>query len=128
MSEEPCAFCFLSGEDREIVAETDKFLAVRDNYPVSDGHTLLIPKRHVSSFFELSKEELDELREIVFTVGATLGQELKPDGFNIGINEGRAAGQTIFHVHVHVIPRYLGDVTHPEGGMRNILPSEVKYP
>lgn len=128
MADESCTFCELNKQERRIVAETDKFLAVRDNYPVSPGHTLLIPKRHLASFFELSKEELDDLHRILSAVRDILGQELKPDGFNIGINDGKAAGQTIFHLHVHVIPRYIGDVEHPEGGIRNILSSEVRYP
>lgn len=128
MPDESCTFCELNRDERQIVVETDRFLAVRDNYPVSTGHTLLISKRHLGSFVELSKEELDDLCRILGATRATLAQEFKPDGFNIGINEGSAAGQTIFHLHVHVIPRYIGDVEHPEGGIRNILSAEVRYP
>ncbi len=113
---------------RRKIAETERSVAVADNYPVSDGHSLLIPKRHVSSLFGLSEEEALDLYRLLLNVRQVLQEQFRPDGFNVGVNEGKAAGQTIPHVHVHVIPRYVGDVQNPAGGIRNVLPSRVPYP
>lgn len=128
MVNESCPFCRLEKSDRRIIAETERFLAVEDNYPVTRGHTLIIPKRHVGSFFDLSEQDVVDLYRLVGTVRDILAHECGAQGFNIGVNEGRAAGQTVFHLHVHVIPRYRGDVERPEGGIRNIVDSQVPYP
>jgi diadenosine tetraphosphate (Ap4A) HIT family hydrolase len=100
---------------------------IRDVYPVSDGHTLVIPFRHVADFFDLHDEELAAVFRLVREAKAALGSEYSPTGFNVGINVGRGAGQTVEHAHVHVIPRYAGDVENPTGGVRNVIPEKGRY-
>lgn len=101
--------------------------AFRDQYPISPGHTLIIPVRHVASLFELSADEQTEMWKLVAVIREQLQQEFTPDGFNIGLNDGIAAGQTVMHAHIHVIPRYAGDVPDPRGGVRWVLPEKAKY-
>lgn len=120
-----CLFC--QEPQKEIVAENALALAFFDKFPVNQGHTLIIPKRHVASFFEVTTEELQAINELIFKVKDILDQRFKPEGYNIGVNVGAAAGQTIFHLHCHVIPRYLGDVEDPRGGIRKIKKSVVPY-
>lgn len=120
-----CVFCMRV--ETEIVAENDLALAFYDKYPVNEGHVLVIPRRHVESFFEANLKELAAVHELLFQVKDKLEARLSPDGYNIGVNVGRAAGQTIFHLHVHIIPRYKGDVPDPRGGVRKIKPSLVPY-
>lgn len=98
-------------------------MAIRDGFPVSQGHSLIIPKRHVSRFSELTPQENSE---IVGLIGVTQNT-MNPDGFNVGFNEGVAAGQTVPHFHIHVIPRYTGDVVNPRGGVRWVIPSKADY-
>lgn len=98
-----------------------------DAYPVSRGHTLVIPVRHEDDFFALTAAEQSAVWEAVTEVRAALEQTLNPDGFNIGLNNGVAAGQTVGHAHVHVIPRFLGDVPDPRGGVRWVLPDAAAY-
>jgi diadenosine tetraphosphate (Ap4A) HIT family hydrolase len=88
---------------------------------------LLIPRRHITTFFELNRKERNDFFELLLEVREILQSQFHPDGFNIGVNMGRAAGQTIAHLHVHVIPRYSGDVEHPEGGVRNVIPALGPY-
>jgi len=120
-----CPFCGLT-EDRVIV-ETDFSLVVRDGYPVSEGHTLIIPKRHVGSFFSLTSDEQMDILELLNQSKSKLDTEFAPDGYNIGINDGVAAGQTISHLHVHLIPRYNGDQPDPRGGLRWVIPEKADY-
>lgn len=120
-----CPFCDLPPE-REWL-ETEAALAVPDLYPAAEGHTLVLPKRHVERFFELDPEEQRAVWELVADVHVRLHRAHRPDGFTIGINDGLAAGQTIAHAHVHVIPRHLGDVGDPTGGLRGILPHKARY-
>jgi diadenosine tetraphosphate (Ap4A) HIT family hydrolase len=94
---------------------------------VNEGHALVIPKRHVADFFELAASERNACFELVAEVKAKLETRFLPDGYNVGINVGAAAGQTIFHVHIHVIPRYTGDVASPRGGVRGVIPSKQSY-
>jgi len=94
---------------------------------VSEGHTLIIPYRHVGNYFESSDEEKIEIIEMINNVKLMLDDKYSPDGYNIGINSGKAAGQTVMHLHVHVIPRYAGDVDDPRGGIRGVIPSKKKY-
>jgi diadenosine tetraphosphate (Ap4A) HIT family hydrolase len=96
-------------------------------FPVSPGHTLVLSRRHVADFFELSRAEVAGLTDLVFQVQRRLAARLCPGGFNVGVNVGAAAGQTIMHVHVHVIPRYLGDLPQPQGGVRNVIPGKGRY-
>ena len=120
-----CPFCSLLKE--RIWLETDAAVAVLDGFPVSDGHSLAIPKRHVELLFDLPEGELMEVWALVGKVRRLLQQKYKPDGFNIGVNEGQAAGQTIGHAHVHIIPRQTGDVADPRGGIRWVIPTRARY-
>jgi len=92
-----------------------------DEFPVSPGHSLLISKRHVPELFLLTEEEWNDLFSLINKTKKYLDEKFKPDAYNIGVNSGEVAGQTIFHLHFHVIPRYIGDVENPRGGIRNIL-------
>ena len=120
-----CVFCELP--QKRIYYESDLWLVVRDIFPVSPGHTLLIPKRHICDFFEINKTEYTELLSVIHSAKEQLDQELKPDGHNIGINCGQTAGQTIFHLHIHLIPRYQGDRNDPRGGVRWVIPEKADY-
>jgi len=113
--------------ESRIVAEDSLVIAFRDQYPVSPGHTLIIPRRHVASFFEISTAERLRLLQLLEEEKLRLEEEFKPDGYNIGINDGSAAGQTIFHLHIHLIPRYLGDMPDPRGGVRWLFPAKADY-
>ena len=121
-----CPFCFLSA-DVDIVCEMQTCVAFYDKYPVSPGHTLIIPKRHVSSYFDLSPQERQDMDTMLQYVKQILDKQYHPDGYNIGVNVNEAAGQTVFHVHMHLIPRYHGDVPNPKGGVRGVIPDRQKY-
>lgn len=116
-------------EKDRIVADDEYFTVARDKYPVSPGHTLIIVKRPVSRFRELSPHERARLADWIDWCIDHLETTLDPvpDGFNVGLNDGPAAGQTIEQLHVHVIPRYHGDVSDPRGGVRFVIPSKAKY-
>lgn len=120
-----CAFCRL--EPSKVVAANDHAVAFLDGFPVTPGHTLVVPKRHINSFFEATREEQAALFELVAQVREKLLAEHGPDGFNIGINDGAAAGQTVMHTHIHLIPRYAGDTEDPRGGVRWIMPVKAPY-
>ncbi|MEX0770238.1 MAG: HIT family protein [Balneolaceae bacterium] len=124
MTDQKCPFC---EPGREVIAENDHGYAVFDKYPVSDGHTLVISRRHVPDYFDLSDEEKTACWKLVDEVKKHLEAEYNPDGWNIGINTGSVAGQTVFHFHCHVIPRYRGDVINPTGGIRNVKPGMGEY-
>ncbi|WP_436037681.1 HIT family protein [Variovorax paradoxus] len=100
---------------------------MRDGFPVSPGHSLVIPKRHIGSFFETSPQERAALLELLDQAQAAAATEFHPDGFNIGINDGAAAGQTVPHLHIHLIPRYLDDQSDPRGGVRWVIPDKADY-
>ena len=121
----PCVFCNLLA-DRILIAN-DLAIAVRDGFPVSPGHTLIIPKRHAASFFEATIEERLAMLDLLNQAKQDLDTELQPAAYNIGVNDGPAAGQTIPHLHVHLIPRYAGDDPDPRGGVRRIFPKKAKY-
>jgi diadenosine tetraphosphate (Ap4A) HIT family hydrolase len=120
-----CVFCNLP--EPRVIAENETCISVRDGYPVSLGHTLIIAKRHVASFFELSLKEQTDLLSLLGSSKLQLEKEFKPDGYNVGINIAPVAGQTVQHVHVHLIPRYFGDVSDPRGGVRWVIPSKADY-
>jgi diadenosine tetraphosphate (Ap4A) HIT family hydrolase len=120
-----CPFCTL--DPSRIILSNDYAIAIRDGFPVSEGHTLIIPKRHIASLFEATTEEQAALFELLGQARQQLLDELKPDGFNIGINDGAAAGQTVMHLHIHLIPRYVGDQPDPRGGVRWIFPDKAAY-
>ena len=121
----PCRFCNLSSTD--IVIANELAVVSRDSYPVSPGHTLVIPKRHVGSFFDTTKEERLALLELIDQAKLALDSEFHPAAYNLGLNDGPAAGQSIPHVHFHLIPRYEGDRTDARGGVRWVLPEKAKY-
>ena len=121
----PCPFCSLP-PDRAVLAN-DRAVAIRDGFPVSPGHTLIIPRRHVGSFFEVTDEERADLMQLLAQARQGLEQEFHPAGYNIGINDGAAAGQTVPHLHIHLIPRYAGDRDDPRGGVRWVLPDKAAY-
>lgn len=121
-----CPFCVIENS-REIIAEKEFSLAFYDGFPVSPGHALIIPKRHVSSFFDLSEEERIDMLRLADQVKKILDCKFHPDGYNIGVNVGESAGQSVFHVHMHIIPRYTGDVENPKGGVRGVIPSKQSY-
>ena len=121
----PCPFCDLPAG--RIVHTRGSAFVIRDGFPVSPGHSLVIPRRHVSSFFEVSDAERDDLLSLLAEARDELDRELRPTGYNIGINEGAAAGQTVPHLHIHLIPRYEGDRDDPRGGVRWVLPDKAAY-
>jgi diadenosine tetraphosphate (Ap4A) HIT family hydrolase len=125
MPTDRCPFCDL--DPSQIRIETDAAIAFPDAFPIMEGHTLVVPKRHVASLFDMSDDEQAAVWRLVARVRAELMAELKPDAFNIGINDGRAAGQTVMHAHVHVIPRRKGDSPDPRGGVRWIKPEKARY-
>ena len=125
MANASCLFCAISKD--QLLIEHPLVVAKRDGYPVSKGHTLIIPRRHVASFFETTDEERLAMLKLLDEVKAALDKELKPDGYNIGINGGAAAGQTVMHLHIHLIPRYAGDRADPRGGVRWIIPEKAAY-
>jgi len=119
-----CIFC---RPQRPILAETKLSLAVLDGFPVSKGHTLVIPKRHVALLWEMTTEEYADAFALVRQVKDILQEQFNPQGFNVGVNCAEAAGQTVFHAHIHLIPRYTGDVPNPRGGVRNVIPGKGNY-
>jgi len=121
-----CPFCSI-GKEREIVYESSLSLAFFDAFPVNPGHALIIPKRHVGSFFDLSEDEREDIGRTLAKVREIVDERFHPDGYNIGVNVGEAAGQSVLHVHVHLIPRYSGDVENPRGGVRGVIPSKQNY-
>lgn len=123
--EQHCPFCSLPIE--RVLVNGECGVVIRDAYPISPGHTLIIPKRHVGSFFDVTDRERSELISLVAVARAALELEHKPAGYNIGINDGAAAGQTVPHLHIHLIPRYAGDQDDPRGGVRWVIPSKAAY-
>jgi diadenosine tetraphosphate (Ap4A) HIT family hydrolase len=123
---EGCAFCELPAE--RIIAENELALAFRDGFPVTEHHTLIIPKRHVSDFFDLFQPERNAMQALMEQQRALILQiDPTVTAFNVGINAGADAGQTIFHCHMHLIPRRKGDVEEPRGGVRGVIPAKQKY-
>ena len=123
-----CPFCKITRHDeKRIIKENDLAFVIRDSYHVSEGHTLIIPKRHVASFFEISNEERRALLDLLDQAKKAIDQEFSPAAYNIGINDGASAGQTVPHLHIHLIPRYKGDVEDPRGGIRWIMPDKADY-
>lgn len=125
-SHSACPFCGAEAERRSVARSALAF-ALRDAYPVTPGHTLIIPRRHVADFFALTAEEREACLSLLDKMKATLDREFSPDGYNVGINVGEAAGQTVPHVHIHLIPRYAGDVPDARGGVRGVIPEKQKY-
>jgi diadenosine tetraphosphate (Ap4A) HIT family hydrolase len=121
-----CPFCNPDSE-RELILESATAYAIFDKFPVNNGHTLIIPKKHCSDYFELSFKEQAACWYMLNKAKEVLTKQFNPDGFNIGININETAGQTVPHVHIHLIPRYKGDVKEPRGGVRGVIPEKQKY-
>ena len=120
-----CPFCNI--ESNRIRYTNVAFFVIRDGYPVSPGHTLIIPKEHISSLFELSPETFQALYDAIHWAKSDLDEEYSPPSYNLGVNDGPEAGQTVPHLHVHLIPRYRGDQTDPRGGIRWLFPDKANY-
>jgi diadenosine tetraphosphate (Ap4A) HIT family hydrolase len=125
MTSASCPFCHL--DPSSVLCSNRLAVAVSDGFPVTPGHSLIIPKRHIVSFFDATPEEQAALFEILGEMRLRLLTERQPDGFNFGVNDGAAAGQTVMHLHLHLIPRYLGDTADPRGGVRWIMPEKAPY-
>jgi diadenosine tetraphosphate (Ap4A) HIT family hydrolase len=118
-----CPFCAPNGA----ILRNKLAYALYDPSPVTPGHALIIPVRHAPDFFEMTQKEREAMLKLAREVRALLEHSRHPDGYNLGINVGEVAGQTIMHVHLHVIPRYRGDVMHPRGGVRGVIPDKQNY-
>ena len=119
----PCLFCVPRGVTRRNALA----YCTRDTYPVSPGHALVVPFRHCAGYFDLTAEEVAACMQLLAEARMAIEEEFKPDGYNIGVNVNAAAGQSIFHVHIHLIPRYTGDSPNPQGGVRHVLPGKEHY-
>lgn len=119
-----CPFC---KPKREFIAKNDHAVAFIDGFPVSPGHALVVPRRHVPTIFDLNDAEYTACLDLVREVKSVLEECHSTSAFNIGINCGEVAGQTVMHAHIHVIPRYSGDVDDPRGGVRHIIPGKGHY-
>jgi diadenosine tetraphosphate (Ap4A) HIT family hydrolase len=125
MSAKTCPFCVL--DPARILVEDELCVVYKDGFPVSPGHTVVIPKRHFPTLFEATEAEQMALLRALNHCKTLLDELHHPDGYNIGINHGTAGGQSVPHLHIHVIPRYLGDKADPKGGVRWVLPEKAKY-
>lgn len=121
----PCPFCDPPPE--QWLAEAALALALWDSYPLNPGHVLIVPRRHVASWFDATPEERDAMLRLADEARAIVVRRHAPAAFNLGINDGPAAGQTVPHLHLHLIPRYEGDVADPRGGVRWIVPARAAY-
>ncbi|MDU5209341.1 MAG: HIT family protein [Clostridium sp.] len=120
-----CLFC--TYDKGKFIAENDFAFAIYDNFPVNEGHSLIIPKRHFANFFEATEEEIAGIYSMLHEVKGIVDKKYSPTGYNVGINVGEDGGQTIMHLHVHLIPRYKGDVENPKGGIRKLKKELVPY-
>ena len=129
MNKDNCIFC----EDKGInlldyeIPNLKNWYLKWDEYPVNPGHILIIPKRHFQSIFEINLVEFMELWKALYYAKRMIEKGYKPDGYNVGINDGEVAGQSIMHLHIHLIPRYKGDVENPRGGVRGVIPNKQNY-
>ena len=114
-------------EKKERLLENEVGFVIYDGFPVSKGHCLIVPHRVYSDYFESTNEEVIGLQKLVLETKKLLDEKFHPDGFNVGINSGETGGQTVPHVHIHLIPRYKGDMENPRGGVRGVIPSKQKY-
>lgn len=120
----PCPFCNL---ERKKILESEMSFAIYDGFPVNEGHALIIPKRHTANYFDLTNEEQADCFRLLNEIKAIVQEKYNPAGFNVGININESAGQTVPHVHIHLIPRYEGDVEEPRGGVRGVIPERKNY-
>ena len=124
---EECLFCKVKSEKEKIILENELAFARYDEFPVNNGHMLFMTKRHVKDFFETTMKEKQAIFELIEEGKKIIDEKYNPSGYNIGMNCGEAAGQSIMHVHVHLIPRYNGDVENPRGGVRGVIPKKQNY-
>lgn len=124
---EDCLFCKWKEDKEKIVLENEWAFARFDEFAVSKGHLLFMTKRHVKDFFETNQQERQAIFELVDKAKKLIDEEFHPTGYNIGMNCGQSAGQSVMHVHVHLIPRYDGDVENPRGGVRGVIPQKRNY-
>jgi len=123
-----CLFCDRDNKEKHrVILENDLFYSRWDNFPVSNGHAEVVSKKHTVSFFELTNAEVLQMYDLILKTQKIISVKFNPDGYNIGLNEGPAAGRTIHHLHLHIIPRYTGDVQNPRGGIRNVIPGKGDY-
>ena len=122
----PCLFCNIKESD--LVKENDLAYASYDSFPVSEGHCLIIPKRHVKDYFDLSNDEIIACNDLIKEIkNEIIEKDSSVKGFNVGSNAGKISGQSILHCHIHLIPRRAGDVENPQGGVRSVIPSKQHY-
>jgi diadenosine tetraphosphate (Ap4A) HIT family hydrolase len=119
-----CPFCYLA---HATILENKFCLAIEDGFPVSPGHLLIIPREHFPTWFDAPKEVQHSMLELVDLAKQLIDEQRQPDGYNLGINCGTAAGQSVDHLHLHLIPRYAGDMPNPKGGVRGVIPEKQKY-
>lgn len=129
MENSECPFCKIARKEQkaEVLERFEHCYAMKDQYPVSNGHVLIIPYKHTENWFTASEEVRLDIMQALHKLKAMLDKEYNPDGYNIGANCGIAAGQTVPHLHLHLIPRYKGDMEDPRGGVRGVIPSKQKY-
>ena len=118
-----CPFC----RNPNMVIENELAFADYDSYPVNKGHCLIITRRHVAEYFQATAEEKEAIWALVDEMKIIIDKEYEPDGYNVGVNIGKMAGQSVPHIHIHMIPRYKGDVENPQGGVRGVIPHKQKY-
>ncbi|MBI9009399.1 MAG: HIT family protein [Tenericutes bacterium] len=122
-----CLLCERYDKKVSILYENETVFVIYDGYPVSEGHCLIVSKRHITDYFEASDKELRDIEIAIKHMKEYLDKAFKPDGYNIGMNCGKAAGQSIMHLHIHLIPRYHSDCFNPKGGVRGVIPGKQKY-
>ena len=120
-------FLFCNKEKHNILIENDFCYSRTDDFPASPGHIEVVPKKHIVSFFDLDDDEIVKVYDVLNRTKKIIDKKYKPDGYNLGVNDGEAAGRTINHLHIHLIPRYKGDVKNPRGGIRHIIPDKGFY-
>ncbi len=121
-----CPFCNLPPD--AIILENERAKAFYDKYPVQKGHLLIVPKTHVETYFDASSEDIFAIHDLLKEGKELIDKTFAPDGYNIGVNVGSFGGQTVMHLHFHLIPRYKGDIEDPRGGIRKAIPNLVPYP
>ncbi len=121
-----CPFCH--PREGEVIFSSELVKGVWDTYPLNPGHVLLVPHRHIARWFDATPEEQVALTSAIEQATAAIEEQYSPEGFNIGFNDRKAAGQSVPHLHIHIIPRYEGDVPDSRGGIRNIIPARAEYP
>jgi diadenosine tetraphosphate (Ap4A) HIT family hydrolase len=126
-AQESCPFCARTAGHQELLAESDLCAAFKDTTPLNPGHVLIVPRRHESDFVALQPPEINAILRMAIALRGELEREYRPDGFNLGVNVGDAAGQTVGHAHLHLIPRFWGDVGEPKGGIRWLIPDRARY-